>query len=209
MYFAIAVQRDERLKEIRTAMIEFAQKMRSRLPVEQRRTTQQRPVAKSKQENWDDDMSPQAGNYSQTDTGVSSESQMRTQKPYSRWDSTDSSQSSFGVDKVSSQPHSFGGEYDDASPTTKPASEPSRRGGSAWDRLRQQAVEGKSQSSQSASNRFSSDGRGTEREQRDSFTFSTVEEDRQLARAEAQKEFDARVEKERQGKDFNDSERKW
>jgi hypothetical protein len=43
----------------------------------------------------------------------------------------------------------------------------------------------------------------------DSFAFSTTEEDRQLARAEAQKKFDARVERERQGKDFNDSGRKW
>lgn len=218
-YFAFALQRDERMKELRTAMLEFAQRQRSQLPREQSQTIQQRPVAKSKQENWDDDMSPQAGNYSQTDTGVFSDSQMRTQesrqKPYSRWDSTDSNESSFGVDKVTSQPRSFGGEHGDASPTTKPASEPSRSGGSAWDRLRRQAVEGKSQSSQPAGSRFASDRRGAEREHRDgstsgdSFTFSTVEEDRQLARAEAQKEFDARVEKERQGKDFNDSGRKW
>jgi hypothetical protein len=213
-YFAFAVQRDERMKELRTAMIEFAQRRRER-----RRNTQPQPVAKSKQENWHDDMSPQAGSYPQTDTAVLSESQRRTQegrqRPYSRWDSTDSSESSFGEDKVTPQTRSFGQDYDDASPTTNPMPESSRSGGSAWDRLRRQAREGKSQSSQPASNRFASDSRGAEREQRDrsmsgdSFAFSTTEEDRQLARAEAQKEFDARVERERQGKDFNDSGRKW
>src|SRR5215469_16575446 len=165
--FAFAVQRDERMKELRTAMLEFAQRKRSGLPREQRQTTQPQTVAKSKQESWDDDMSPQAGNYSQTDTGVLSESQTRTQegrqRSYSRWDSTDTRESSFGVDNVTPKNRSFGRDYDDASPTTKPTPESSRSGGSAWDRLRQQAAEGKSQSSQPASNRFASDRRGIER----------------------------------------------
>ena len=204
-FFAFAIQRDERMKEIRTAMFEFAQRQKSRLPREQRQTNEPRSAAKTK--SWDDDMSPQAANYSsQKDTGVLSDRQS------SRWDSTDSSESSFGADKVTSQPRSFGDDYDDSSPTTKPASEPSRSQGSAWDQLRRQAVEGKSQSSRPASNPFASDRRAAERQQRDrgdSFAFSTAEEDRQLARAEAQKQFDARVERERQGKDFNDSGRKW
>ncbi len=192
--FAFAIHRDERMKEIRMAMLEFAQRQGSRLPTEPRQTNQPRSAAKTK--NWDDDMSPQAANYSsQKDTGVLSDRQS------SRWDATDSSESSFDVDKVSPQ------YFDDSSPSTKPASEPSRSRGSAWDQLRRQAVEGKSQSPRPASNR-----RAAEREQRDigdSFAFSTAEEDRQLARAEAQKQFDARVERERQAKDFNDSGRKW
>jgi len=217
-HFAVAVQRDERMKELHTAMIEFAQKQRSRLPRERRQNTQPQPVAKSNQENWQDDMSPQAGN-SQVDMAVLSENQRRTQegmkRPYSRWDSTDSNQTSFGEGKVTQQTRSFDRDFDDTSPTINPTPESSRSGGSTWDRLRRQAREGKSQSSQPASNRIASDGRDAEREQRDrsmsgdSFAFSTTEEDRQLARAEAQKEFDARVERERQGQDFNDSGRKW
>ena len=219
VYFASAVQRDERMKELRAAMLEFAQRQRGRLPREQRQAAQPQPVARSKQQNWDDDLSPQAGNYTQADTGALSDSQMRAQesrqRPYSRWDSTDTGESSVSVDKVTSQPRSFGSESDDASPTSRPASESSRSGESAWDRIRRQAAEGSSQSSQPASNRFPSDRRGVQEEQRDrstsgeSFTFSAIDEERQLARAEARKEFDARVDRERQGKDFNDSERKW
>jgi hypothetical protein len=38
----------------------------------------------------------------------------------------------------------------------------------------------------------------------DSFSFSQGEEDKQLAKTEAQKEFDARLERERSGKDFDE-----
>lgn len=46
----------------------------------------------------------------------------------------------------------------------------------------------------------------------DSFTFSKTEEERNLAQIEAQKEFDARVEKERRGGDFssgNGDQKRW
>jgi len=41
----------------------------------------------------------------------------------------------------------------------------------------------------------------------DSFTFDEREEDRQLAKAEAQRDFDARIERERQGRDFAEGSR--
>jgi hypothetical protein len=86
-------------------------------------------------------------------------------------------------------------------------------GGSAWDRIRNQA--GQSESAWDRVRRQSgpSEQPSTPKVWQsrsnvpltDSFTFDEREEDRQLAKAEAQKEFDARVERERQGKDFNDS----
>lgn len=86
--------------------------------------------------------------------------------------------------------------------STQEESRPAQSG-SAWERLRQQAVSGKSSPSTSASpssNRARSDG--------DDFTFSSRDEDKQLAKSEAQKEFDARIERERSGKDF-DENRRW
>ncbi|KAF2266763.1 hypothetical protein CC78DRAFT_106970 [Lojkania enalia] len=43
----------------------------------------------------------------------------------------------------------------------------------------------------------------------DSFTFSESDEERRIARERAQREFDARIERERQGKDFSDDQRRW
>lgn len=43
----------------------------------------------------------------------------------------------------------------------------------------------------------------------DSFTFAGSDEERQRAQVQAQREFDERIEKERQGKDFNDEGKKW
>ncbi|KAF2208886.1 hypothetical protein CERZMDRAFT_114235 [Cercospora zeae-maydis SCOH1-5] len=75
--------------------------------------------------------------------------------------------------------------------------------GSAWERLRQQAVAGKSSPSPSTSppsNPAKSSGR-------EDFTFSSRDEDNQLAKAEAQREFDAQIERERSGKDFDGAKR--
>ncbi|KAI5362795.1 hypothetical protein Slin15195_G101750 [Septoria linicola] len=77
--------------------------------------------------------------------------------------------------------------------------------GSAWERLRQQASSGKppapaSTSRSAVSREVASSG--------DSFTFSSKDEDKQLAKAEAQKDFDSRLERERSGKDFEDK-RRW
>ncbi|EME40994.1 hypothetical protein DOTSEDRAFT_82475 [Dothistroma septosporum NZE10] len=74
--------------------------------------------------------------------------------------------------------------------------------GSAWERLRQQANSGApGQSSMKNSRDASSTG--------DSFMFSQAEEDRQLPRVEQQKQFDQRVEREREGKDFESQTGGW
>lgn len=120
--------------------------------------------------------------------------------------------------------------FDDASPTGGRGMEDTGAGaGSAWDRVRQGSssqpagTRGSSWPTQQgqqptrpaqsawqrggdvsrhrehASQRKSEDEASSE----DSFSFSKTDEERQLAREEAQREFDARVERERSGGDFS------
>lgn len=102
--------------------------------------------------------------------------------------------------------------FDDASPVAPSArgngASASTSGGSAWDRIRSQAVSGAntggqagpgtSQRSWSQTQRNSgqptTDGRGS-----DGHTYSAAEEDKSYAKSQAQKEFDAMLEKERRG----------
>lgn len=171
----------------------------------------------------EDDMSPTGGAYnydlsgdpnSTTDTGILSDSQMRGQEVRQRADPrrspTEDRGATFQMDKVTSQPSN----YEDASGS---GSQPARSsgGGSAWDRVRQQAGRGDVSRGSPRYPTPSNAGSGIQLEQRegsttgDSFTFSSADEDRQLAKAEAQKEFDARIERERRGGDFGDSSKRW
>lgn len=110
-----------------------------------------------------------------------------------------------------SQSDSFN--FDDASPTAaRAATSPftdnaTQAGGSSWDRIRQTATKHAPNQSARASAWPSPavQDQGMKREGAtlgDSFAFSESDEERQLAKYEAQKDFDARVEKERQGGDF-------
>jgi len=116
--------------------------------------------------------------------------------------------------------------WDDASPTggqgiTESTSNTPQ--GSAWDRVRRgergasspSKSGGRPQSNQSPWARQQNE---TQKEQRegsttgDSFAFSKTEEERAYAKDEAQKEFDARVERERRGGDFSKGggdQRRW
>jgi hypothetical protein len=91
---------------------------------------------------------------------------------------------------------------DDASPLVSSQPAPARSG-STWDRIRQESASSKGSPRQSPTNTPQ-----IRREQQegstlgDSFSFASSDEERQLAKTEAQKEFDARVERERQGGDF-------
>jgi len=76
--------------------------------------------------------------------------------------------------------------------------------GSAWDRLRQNALSGTS--SPTPNTRSASSSTNAARNTDDGYTFSSSEEERQLARPQAQQEFDARIERERQGRDFGGGE---
>ncbi|KAL8762360.1 MAG: hypothetical protein Q9184_001622 [Pyrenodesmia sp. 2 TL-2023] len=150
------------------------------------------------------DIESQAG----TNTGLMSDSQMRTQEarqqPSPQDSPTENRASTYQMERAEKQPTGFGDDFDDdASPT--------RQGGNAWDRIRRQAQQQSSQSN------YKVGGWNALRKEQevgstagDSFTFSSVAQERQLAKDEAQKEFDARVERERQGGAFNeDGVKKW
>jgi hypothetical protein len=111
---------------------------------------------------------------------------------------------------------------DDASPTgglfqdevnnTSPIQQQSRPGESTWDRLRRGGAPIPGQRPPQQSRR----GEPERREQRensslgDSFTFVEGDEERKRERERAQQEFDERLERERQGKDFaSDENKKW
>ena len=75
----------------------------------------------------------------------------------------------------------------------------SRQSGSTWDRLRNDAMTGE----QKRSHR-SAQPSGSDVSLGDSFSFSSSDEERQLAKSEAQRDFNARVEREREGKSFEE-----
>ena len=111
-------------------------------------------------------------------------------------------------------------DFDDASPMARdvaPAKDASSQSGSAWDRVRQGNTPrslpnqqfNPNQSAQSnawsraRSSAVGANGQGTQSSQ-DTFSFSSADSDRQLARDEAQRNFDERVERERHGENFGE-----
>lgn len=149
----------------------------------------------------------QGGSLAMSDGNVLTDRQMRKrevrQRPNPRSSPTETTAPTFRVDKVERQPRSF--DDDNASPTGGEGSfmdsgydsdaGPSSTG-SAWDRIRQQ-----SSSSRSARRAARENRRGMQT-QEDSFAFSATEQERHLAKDEAQRAFDERVEKERRGGEF-------
>jgi hypothetical protein len=115
--------------------------------------------------------------------------------------------------------------WDDASPTggqgvsaDTSRTQPPRSSGSAWDRLRRGEKPPTVPRQQSGPTSFPNAENEAQRDQRqgsavdDSFAFSKSEEERSYAKDEAQKEFDARVERERRGGDFssgNGDQKRW
>lgn len=105
--------------------------------------------------------------------------------------------------------------FDDASPTggagaraDTSSQQPQRQQGSAWDRVRQGAGRGPTgRQTDSGQAQEQSRGWAGVREQAQSptadYAFSKSDEERSLAKTEAQKAFDARVERERRGGDFS------
>ncbi|KAE8440451.1 hypothetical protein EG329_007595 [Mollisiaceae sp. DMI_Dod_QoI] len=122
---------------------------------------------------------------------------------------------------TSSQDNSFD-MFDDASPTGGQGmmddETPARPQGSAWERLRRGE---KPVSNPSKTTSRPSQGPQSQQqienqwEQRqgstlgDGYTFSKTDEERSYAKEEAQKEFDARIERERRGGDFDSGNKKW
>lgn len=175
----------------------------------------------------DNDASPTG-----SDTGVLGDAQMRSQE--SRQERARSGRDSLSAETATFE-DTASDAFDDASPTA--GSEPigqsrgiaTAAGGSAWERLRRENTPAQDSSprrrpsqgpaqaqSQMGSNAWA-DRRGAAsvlEEQRrgatvgDGYTFSRTEEERALAKGEAQREFDAKVDKERRGESF-DGEGRW
>lgn len=178
------------------------------------------PRGQRQREREVDDASPTGGAFlddhgdAGTDTGLLSDEQMQRRDRKQQSDAggqAENRANTFAMEKVTSQPKNF--DSDDASPaaqTEKPAKEYPK--GSTWERIRREAATGRSEKSGSAWSRAGSDS-GVKKEQRDgstlgdSFSFSETEEERQLAKTEAQKDFDARLDRERAGGDFNEERR--
>ncbi|KAL9602482.1 MAG: hypothetical protein Q9219_001774 [cf. Caloplaca sp. 3 TL-2023] len=165
----------------------------------------------------DDDASPSAGSEydsgdlggpEATNTGIMSDAQMQSQEARQqaspRGSPTENRASTFELGKVEKQPMGFGEAFDDASPTA-PGDADHNQSGNAWDRIRRQAQQRNSGSAKGSRGWDSVRGeQQTGSTTGDSFTFSSAEQERQLARDEAQREFDAKVERERQGGNFNE-----
>ena len=165
----------------------------------QRRAAQGAWRGKQGQGNTPDDMSPTGGAFQEdfvesgSDTGALDDGQIQQRDDQQRAASTPARPT------ASSQRTS----------TTTSPSEPAKQSGGAWDRIRQGAVSGsQAQPSSTRSRAQQSQSASSD----DSFAFSQGEEDKQLAKSEAQKDFDARIERERAGKDFEErggNNRRW
>lgn len=178
-----------------------------------------------------DDMSPSGGMAldATTDTGMLTDEQIRQkermQRPNEQAYQSDNRANTYSMDRVTRQPlsqqrpqQSFdsdspaggAGPFDSFSSSTQ---QPQNTSGSRWEQLRSQARsnQGSPTSSPSTFPSRASPSNPIQREQRqgatlgDSFSFSSSDEERQLAQAEAQRQFDERIERERQGRDFSDS----
>ncbi|KAI5263827.1 hypothetical protein E4T47_08908 [Aureobasidium subglaciale] len=163
-----------------------------------------------------DDMSPTGGawqdDYKQEaqDTGLLTDDQLnaRARKEQSNADRAERAEESrvaaYAQSRVDQSRRNNHNSNEDSSPLGSSQAAPApRSSGSAWDRIRQETASSKGSPRQSPVN--NSQMRNEQQEGStlgDSFAFSASDEDRQLAKVEAQKEFDARVEKERQGGDF-------
>ena len=168
----------------------------------------------------DDDMSPTSGAWaaddqssrSSTDGDLMSDDQMRQQTRQDRRQRIDRAtlptknrDSTVDTNNVTSQPNSS----DDASPQTGADSQKQLPAGSAWERIRKEASAGHKKPSQEQRQGRTAGWGSVQREQQqdptqgDGFSFSNSEEERHLAKTEAQQDFDARLERERQGGDFN------
>jgi len=171
----------------------------------------------------DDDASPTGGVYGESEDSMYGMSQNETagmSEPQQKEPMAPTADST-GAYQTERQPRNFDEDFDDASPTggRGPAADTGSSSGSTWDRIRRQAASHPAGSHESSWPSGSGPGRGQSSGQAisrnkngttsdaaspgDNFSFSSADEDRQMAKGEAQKEFDDRVERERRGGDFN------
>lgn len=168
--------------------------------------------SQSQSQSWDD-ASPTGGafveEYSPSDTGVMNDQQMiqtQTRQQEDAWsNSAENRASTFDMNKAAPQRPSA--DRQAANQGEGAASPP--QGGSSWERLRKQAATngGSSGSSSRTSRRTGDQSEGSSDD--NSFSFNQGDEDKQLAKYEAQKDFDARLDRERSGGDFSEGRKRW
>ncbi|KAK6434927.1 hypothetical protein LTR95_008890 [Oleoguttula sp. CCFEE 5521] len=136
------------------------------------------------------------------DTGMMSDAQLSVQQ--TRQDEeyrATSTESAPSVQQATPMQQSPGPRATSSSSST---SDP--QSGGVWERLRREAAAGKSNAGTTTTGNRRPSNTVSEQKQGstlgDSFAFSDSNDDRQTSRAEAQREFDARMDQERQGKDF-------
>ena len=220
--------RDPRLKAVQKAITQDLEQSMAK----KRDPTGQGP--KSASELWkthrqsigandDDDASPSAGSEQDFDgdmnrlggsmnMGIMSDAQMRTQEAQQQQQKQPPTRQPPSQTQPSSDsPSSFSDEYGGTSSSDSSSPQPNSSSGSAWDRIRQRA--GTSSSSSSASQQGGRRGPFPASQQENAaegeFSFSNDEQERQLARGEAQRDFDRRLERERQGGSFDEGRRGW
>jgi len=145
-----------------------------------------------------------------TDTGLISDTAMQRQQPQqaspNSWSRAQSRGSRESFQQTGQQEKSSSDFFfDDASPTagndpdmgtSQPYSK--QRSGSAWGRLRRGDAVGQSATQSSSNDRSSYSNQSPDFETKsDSFSFSKGEEEKRLAKDQAQKEFDAMLDRER------------
>ncbi|KAF2495807.1 hypothetical protein BU16DRAFT_617345 [Lophium mytilinum] len=168
----------------------------------------QLPTPAQKSTANDDDMSPTAGNDTWSNSFDSSSDLSDTSARQPRTPNAAPGNEAF--DRPAKAPDRTVSR-DEASPSSGmfpgEAEQEKASTGSSWERIR------RSSASQTSSPPPTS--RPLQETQRqgstlgDSFSFSSTDEERQLAKTEAQREFDARVERERRGDDFADQGKRW
>ena len=215
---------DPRMKDIVNAMRQKAQRKQgglpSSIPVEQPGSTQ-RGGAGTEQTQLDD-ASPTGGLYGNDETSMRQDGGGKSDEPYPRnWSKPGYSQSQ--IEALETPRALQADDFNNASPTGGQGirADTAQQSESSWDRIRRGSKSG----GQSGSSSWPTDNQGTsaqkgesawaklqnntqqeqpkESSTGDSFTFSKTDEERNLAKIEAQKEFDARVEQERRGGDFS------
>jgi hypothetical protein len=154
----------------------------------------------------DDDMSPQSAPYT-TNGEAFSDREIRThevaQNPNESAPAVESRRTPYRTASQVPQPRVTSDVSEEIS-TNSGTSESPYPQESAWDRIRRKSASGQPQTSAPG---ISVNRKQTERQGAmvgDSFAFSSTDEERQLAKEEAQKDFDARVERERQGRNFEE-----
>ncbi|KAK3715000.1 hypothetical protein LTR37_007490 [Vermiconidia calcicola] len=176
----------------------------------QRRTVERKQPQKAQV----DDMSPtggafqQEGTDGQTDTGMMSDSQVQQYNSQVQEDQETDTYTTVNTSKASSpqaQPSSTSSTFSESESRPNQPQGSGRYSGGAWDKLRKTAMSSENQSQSTRSQRSrSSETDNSARNSSgggDGFSFSQGHEDRQLAKAEAQKDFDNRMEQEREGRE--------